>query len=145
MTPWHPAPIRSRDAASRRVHGVRVSAAQGWAERHQIALVTFLGVPFGRIAEAFRDLRFLVTLLILNFAIVPLIVFVLSRFVATDAALLIGVLLVLLTPCVVVLPLALALPAECALAPAVVVAQTLIELIGMVVYVRVIPKLIPAH
>jgi len=45
----------------------------------------------------------------------------------------------------VVLPLALALPAEFALAPAVVVAQTLIELIGMVVYVRVIPKLIPAH
>ncbi|GAB2694973.1 arsenic resistance protein [Microbacterium marinum] len=321
---------------------MRVSAAQGWAERHQIAFyvvaiaagltlgwlipsaptldvaitpvlsvllfVTFLGVPFGRIAEAFRDLRFLVTLLILNFAIVPLIVFVLSRFVATDAALLIGVLLVLLTPCVdyvivftglaggaqdkllaaapllmllqmlllpvyltafagqgmlggidaapfieafvflivvplllaavtqwaarrtswargvervgaasmvplmvltlfvvvasqaalvlgnvaalaavlpifagflvvmalvgiavarvakldvpsaravtfsgatrnslVVLPLALALPAEFALAPAVVVAQTLIELIGMVVYVRVIPKLIPAH
>lgn len=45
----------------------------------------------------------------------------------------------------VVLPLALALPAEFALVPAVVVAQTLIELIGMVVYVRVIPKLIPAH
>ncbi|HCJ49000.1 MAG TPA: arsenic resistance protein, partial [Microbacterium sp.] len=43
------------------------------------------------------------------------------------------------------LPLALALPAEFALVPAVVVAQTLIELIGMVVYVRVIPKLIPAH
>lgn len=45
----------------------------------------------------------------------------------------------------VVFPLALELPAQFALVPAVVVAQTLIELIGMVVYVRVIPKLIPAH
>jgi ACR3 family arsenite efflux pump ArsB len=62
--------------------------------------VTFLGVPFTRIGAAFRDARFLVTLFILNFALVPAIVFGLSRFVAHDAALLIGVLLVLLTPCI---------------------------------------------
>lgn len=61
---------------------------------------TFLGVPFTRLAEAFRDARFLITLLVVNFVIVPVIVFALSRFVATDAALLIGVLLVLLTPCI---------------------------------------------
>ncbi|MGV2902574.1 arsenic resistance protein, partial [Microbacterium sp. AGC62] len=61
---------------------------------------TFLGVPFSSIGRAFRDVRFLAVLLVVNFVIVPVIVFGLSRFVAHDQALLIGVLLVLLTPCV---------------------------------------------
>ncbi len=61
---------------------------------------TFLGVPFTRLADAFRDAKFLTTLLVLNFVIVPVIVFALSRFVAGEAALLVGVLLVLLTPCI---------------------------------------------
>ena len=61
---------------------------------------TFLGVPFTRLADAFRDARFLTTLLLVNFIIVPVIVFALSRFVAGEAALLVGVLLVLLTPCI---------------------------------------------
>lgn len=43
----------------------------------------------------------------------------------------------------VVLPLALALPASLSLTPVVVVTQTLVELVGMVVYVRLIPRLIP--
>lgn len=43
----------------------------------------------------------------------------------------------------VVLPLALALPDRLAVAAVAVVAQTLVELVGMVVYVRVIPRLIP--
>ena len=41
----------------------------------------------------------------------------------------------------VVLPLALALDAEYALAAAVIVTQTMVEVLGMVVYVRVIPRL----
>lgn len=61
---------------------------------------TFLGVPFGRIGEALRDWRFLLTVLVVNFAIVPAVVFGLSRIVAHDRALLVGVLFVLLTPCV---------------------------------------------
>ena len=40
----------------------------------------------------------------------------------------------------VVLPLALALPAGYELAPAVVVTQTLVELLGMVVLTRVVPR-----
>lgn len=43
----------------------------------------------------------------------------------------------------VVLPLALALPAGLELAAAVVVTQTLVEVVGMVVYVRVVPRLVP--
>lgn len=61
---------------------------------------TFLGVPFSHIRLAFRDRRFLATVLVVNFAIAPAVVFLLSRFVAHDAALLVGVLFVLLTPCV---------------------------------------------
>lgn len=43
----------------------------------------------------------------------------------------------------VVLPLALALPDQLSIAAAVIVTQTLIEIIGMVIYIRVIPRLIP--
>jgi ACR3 family arsenite transporter len=64
-----------------------------------LLLATFLGVPMASIGRSVRDLRFLGTVLLLNFLVVPVVVFGLSRFVA-DRALLIGVLLVLLTPCV---------------------------------------------
>ncbi|WP_409181143.1 bile acid:sodium symporter [Amycolatopsis sp. VS8301801F10] len=43
----------------------------------------------------------------------------------------------------VVLPLALALPDEFAVAPVVVVTQTLVEVLGMVCYVRLVPRLLP--
>ena len=43
----------------------------------------------------------------------------------------------------VVLPLAPALPDRFALAAVVVVTQTLVEVVGMVVYVRVVPRLLP--
>jgi ACR3 family arsenite efflux pump ArsB len=43
----------------------------------------------------------------------------------------------------VVLPLALALPDELAVAAVVVVTQTLVEVLGMVAYVRLIPLLVP--
>ncbi len=45
----------------------------------------------------------------------------------------------------VVLPLALALPERFAVAPVVVVTQTLVEVVGMVVYVRAIPRLLPVR
>lgn len=61
---------------------------------------TFLGVPFAKLARAFRDWRFLATVLVVNFVLVPVVVFALSRIVAHDLVLLIGVLFVLLTPCV---------------------------------------------
>lgn len=44
----------------------------------------------------------------------------------------------------VVLPLALALPASLSLAPVVGVTQTLVELIGMVIFVRLLPRLVPS-
>ncbi|TFC01534.1 arsenic resistance protein [Cryobacterium adonitolivorans] len=65
-----------------------------------LLFATFLGVPLIEVARSFRDLRFLGTVLIVNFVVAPLVVFGLSRFVADDRGLLLGVLLVLLTPCI---------------------------------------------
>lgn len=61
---------------------------------------TFLGIPFARLGKAFRDWRFLATVQALNFVLVPVVVFLLSRIVAHDQVLLVGVLFVLLTPCI---------------------------------------------
>lgn len=65
-----------------------------------LLFATFLGIPFSSIGTATRDLRFMSTVLILNFAVVPVVVFALTRFIAGEQSLLVGVLLVLLTPCV---------------------------------------------
>lgn len=65
-----------------------------------LLFATFLGVPLTRLGRALRDTRFLLALMLVNFVAVPAVVFGLSRFVADDEALLVGVLLVLLTPCV---------------------------------------------
>lgn len=62
--------------------------------------LTFLSVPFGAITTAVRDWRFLLTAVVVNFAAVPALVFGLSRFVAHEQVLLVGVLFVLLCPCV---------------------------------------------
>ena len=86
--------------------GLLLPAAAGPAEAAILPVlalllyVTFLGVPFGRIGPAMRDWRFVVTLLVVNFLAVPVVVWVLSRIVADDQVLLVGVLFVLLTPCV---------------------------------------------
>lgn len=65
-----------------------------------LSCATFLGIPFASIGKAVKDLRFLATVLALNFLVVPTVAFVLIRFIAGDHALLLGVLLALLTPCI---------------------------------------------
>jgi ACR3 family arsenite transporter len=65
-----------------------------------LLFATFLGVPLVAAGRAFRDIRFVGTVLAVNFVAVPVVVWGLSRFLATEQALLFGVLLVLLTPCV---------------------------------------------
>jgi ACR3 family arsenite transporter len=61
---------------------------------------TFLQVPFTGLAAAFRDGRFLAAVLTINFVIVPLVVLALTRVLPDGRAVLLGVLLVLLTPCI---------------------------------------------
>ncbi|MDP2709873.1 MAG: hypothetical protein Q8O56_01520 [Solirubrobacteraceae bacterium] len=61
---------------------------------------TFLQVPFTAMRAAFADRRFLLAAIGLNFLVVPPIAFALSRFAPADQAVRLGVLLVLLTPCI---------------------------------------------
>jgi ACR3 family arsenite efflux pump ArsB len=61
---------------------------------------TFLGVPLGRLGHAARDRRFLGAVLAVNFGVAPVVAFGLSRLVASNHAVLVGVLVVLLTPCI---------------------------------------------
>ncbi|MFC5745800.1 arsenic resistance protein [Actinomadura rugatobispora] len=62
--------------------------------------VTFLQVPAADLARSLRAGRFLAAALVVNFAVVPLVVAAMFGFLPGDQAVRLGVLLVLLTPCV---------------------------------------------
>lgn len=62
--------------------------------------VTFLEIPFVRIRRAFRNGRFMGAALGMNFVVVPVVVFGLTRFLPQEPAILVGVFMVLLTPCI---------------------------------------------
>ncbi len=110
---WNPVEWMERHQVALYIGAILLGLGVGWVVpgshnlEHAIEPVlalllfaTFLGVPFGKLGAAFRDVRFLAAVGVLNFVLVPLVVFGLSRFVAGNDALLIGVLLVLLTPCI---------------------------------------------
>jgi arsenite transporter len=60
----------------------------------------FLQIPFLDLRQALGNKRFLSALLLANFILVPLLVWALTRGLVEHPALLVGVLLVLLTPCI---------------------------------------------
>lgn len=62
--------------------------------------VTFLQVPLRDIGKAFRDVRFLAALLVSNFVVLPFLVFLLLQFAPADPMVRLGMLMVLLTPCI---------------------------------------------
>ncbi|MBQ0925787.1 MULTISPECIES: arsenic resistance protein [Pseudonocardiaceae] len=62
--------------------------------------VTFLQVPARELARSLRAGRFLGAVLVVNFVVVPLVVAAMFWLLPADQAVRIGVLLVLLTPCV---------------------------------------------
>ena len=62
--------------------------------------VTFLEIPFVRIRRAFRNRRFMLAALGLNFLVVPIVVFGLTRFLPQEPVILVGAFMVLLTPCI---------------------------------------------
>lgn len=61
---------------------------------------TFLQLPLAAIGQGVRQGRFLAALLVSNFVAIPILAFALSRLTADDALLRLGVLMVLLTPCI---------------------------------------------
>lgn len=62
--------------------------------------VTFLQVPLADLRRAFTRGRFLAALLFTNFCVIPPVVAVMVQFLPPDPMLRLGVLLVLLTPCI---------------------------------------------
>ncbi len=74
-----------------------------WTINPALALmlfVTFLQVPLADIGKGFRETRFLAALLVANFMVIPILVFLLSRLAIDDPMLRLGILMVLLTPCI---------------------------------------------
>lgn len=61
---------------------------------------TFLEIPFVRLRRAFTDGRFLAAALAVNFLVVPVVVWVLTRALPANPAILVGAFMVLLTPCI---------------------------------------------
>jgi ACR3 family arsenite transporter len=62
--------------------------------------VTFLEIPFVRLRRAFTNRRFIAAALGMNFLVVPAVVWGLTRFLPADPVVLVGVFMVLLTPCI---------------------------------------------
>jgi len=62
--------------------------------------VTFLQVPVSELGKAFREIRFLSALLASNFIAIPILAYALLHLAMDDALLRLGVLMVLLTPCI---------------------------------------------
>ncbi|MFD4833416.1 arsenic resistance protein [Streptomyces uncialis] len=65
-----------------------------------LLFVTFLQVPAAELVRSLRDGRFLSAALVVNFVVVPLVVAAMFVLLPADQAVRIGVLLVLLCPCV---------------------------------------------
>lgn len=70
-----------------------------WPVLALLLFATFVQVPLWHLPAAFRDHRFIAATLIGNFALVPLLVALMIRWLPDDPALRLGVLLVLLAPC----------------------------------------------
>jgi ACR3 family arsenite transporter len=62
--------------------------------------VTFLQVPFVQLRRAFTHGRFMAAALSMNFLVVPIVVWGLTRVLPQEPAILLGVFMVLLTPCI---------------------------------------------
>lgn len=70
-----------------------------WPTLTLLLYATFLQVPLLHLREAFRDHRFVTTVLTGNFIVLPALAWWLIQWLPSDPALRLGVLLVLLVPC----------------------------------------------
>lgn len=70
-----------------------------WPFLIALLYATFVQVPLLHLREAFRDVRFLLSVVIGNFIVLPLVAWGLVHFLPAEPALRLGVLLVLLVPC----------------------------------------------
>lgn len=70
-----------------------------WPVLAALLYTTFVQVPLLHVRDAFRDGRFVLAILVGNFVLIPLLVWLALTFLPDDPALRLGVLLVLLVPC----------------------------------------------
>jgi len=70
-----------------------------WPALAALLYTTFVQVPLLHVREAFRDRRFVLAILLGNFLLIPLVVWLAIQWLPDDPALRLGVLLVLLVPC----------------------------------------------
>src|SRR5690554_6032481 len=80
-----------------------IGTSIGWAISPVIAMllyVMFAQIPFLKLGEALSNLRFIVALLVGNFLAVPIVVWFLTKLYTQPTPILLGVCLVLLTPCI---------------------------------------------
>lgn len=91
------------------IFGAVIASVLPGSERLDVAInpalaamlfVTFLQVPMAEIGRGFRQTRFLAALLTSNFIAIPALAFLLSQMALDDALLRLGILMVLLTPCI---------------------------------------------
>lgn len=70
-----------------------------WPTLGLLLYVTFFQVPLHRLSEALRDVRFISAVLTGNFIVIPMVVWLLLAALRVDAAVRLGVVLVLVAPC----------------------------------------------
>ena len=70
-----------------------------WPVLAALLYTTFVQVPLLHTRDAFRDRRFVFAILVGNFVLIPLVVWLALKWLPDDPALHLGVLLVLLVPC----------------------------------------------
>jgi len=128
--------------AERSPRGQRVQSAAGWLPVPAMAatLAVVIASQLPRVRDSIDQIAAVVPVYVAFLVVMPLLARVVASRLKLDAGR--GRALVFTSVTrnsLVVLPLALALPAGYELAPAVVVTQTLVELCGMVVLTRVVP------
>ena len=110
-----------------------------------LTLLVVVASQFDRVQDDFGDIAGVVPLYVAFLAFMAIIGRALARALRFDAAAGRALLFTGATRnSLVVLPLALALGDAYALTAAVIVTQTLVEVVGMVLYVRAMPRLLPS-
>lgn len=128
--------------ADRSATGEQWQDAMGWVPVPMMGVTLFVVIAsqLPRVADSLGQVAAVVPVYVAFLVIMPLLGRVAAGFFGLDVGESRALVLTSVTHnSLVILPLALALPAEYELAPAVVVSQTLVELTGMFILTRVVP------
>lgn len=131
--------------AERSETGVRVRRRLGWLPVPMMAATLFVvvGLQFPRVRASLGDIAAVVPVYVAFLIVMPLLARALAGALSMPAGEGRALVFTAVTRnSLVVLPLALALPAGYELVPVVVVTQTLVELAGMVTLTQMVPRVL---